>query len=250
MVEDITERKRALEAVIQSERLAVAGRLAGAMAHEINNPLQAIRSNLELVTEFELPPEEQQHYLEICNLELERLSEITQRVLGFVRPSRGEREVVPVGELVRRTLDLVNKQLEHSQVRTRVDVPDNLPPVDVAPGEMVQVLMNVIVNAVEAMGSAPDGVPEGATDGGEIHIAARSEGDNVVLTLENDGPPIPSQDLARVFEPFFSTKTQGSGMGLAISYQIVQQHGGTMHVENLRGGQGVRFTVVLPASDA
>jgi signal transduction histidine kinase len=117
------------------------------------------------------------------------------------------------------------------------DFPPGLPAVYVAPNQIVQVLLNLVINAIEAM-----------PGGGHVHVAARVDGDVLVLSLTNDGPPIPPEYVGYVFDAFFTTKPGGTGLGLAISDSIVRNHGGTIRVENLSGDQGVTFKVTLPTS--
>jgi PAS domain S-box-containing protein len=233
--QDVTERLRADEVLRRTERLAAMGRLAAALAHEINNPLQAIRSNLELVLDFDLALDERDHYLEVCSQEIERLTDITQRVLSFARPNQDVRRPVSIADLTRQTLVLVGKQLQHTNVQVTTAFPADLPLVCVAPDQVVQVLLNILINATEVM-----------PQGGHVHFEAHASQEMLVLTLSNDGPPIPSEHLGRVFDPFFSTKPDGTGLGLSISYSIVQGHGGDIRAENLSGGRGVRFTITLP----
>ncbi len=233
--QDITERLRAADVLHRTERLTAMGRLAAALAHEINNPLQAIRSHLELVLDFGLETDEREQYLGVCRQEIERLTEITQRVLSFARPGPHMRHPISVADLTERTLVLVGKQLQHSRVQVTSDFPADLPMVLVAPDQIVQVLLNIMINATEVM-----------PDGGHVHLAARASGEMIVLTVSNDGPPIPPEHMAHIFDPFFSTKPTGTGLGLSISYSILQAHGGTIRVQNLPGDQGVCFTINLP----
>jgi PAS domain S-box-containing protein len=235
VMRDITERKRAEELLRHTERLTAMGRLSAALAHEINNPLQAIRSNLELVLDFGLESDEREQYLHICRQEIERLIDITQRVLSFARPARDERRPAFIAHLTRWTLALVSKQLQNARVQVTTDFPPDLSPVLVAPDQIIQVLLNCIMNAAEVM-----------PDGGLVHITAQEEGETMVLTLTNSGPSIPAEHLEYIFDPFFTTKPDGTGLGLSISYSIVQGHGGTIHVENLDDDQGVRFSITLP----
>ena len=234
-VQDITERKRMEQYVLRTERLAAMGHMAAALAHEIKNPLQAIHSHLELVLDFGLEPDEREEYLRFCCQEVEHLTEITERLLSFARPARDAPSPASIAHLVQRALALVGKPLQHAHAQVTTDFPADLPSVLVVPGQIVQVLLNLIINATEAM-----------PDGGHVHITARVDGDMVVLTLTNDGPPIPSEHIEHIFDPFFTTKPDGTGLGLFISHTIVEQHGGTISVENLRGNQGVAFAITLP----
>jgi len=234
IVSDITERKRTEEERIRAERLSALGRLAAALAHEINNPLQAIQSTLDLVLDFDLEQEERDHNLQIIRQEINRLIEVTRRILNFARPSQVPRQPVVVSDLVRQTVALAGKHLQHAHVQPIADLPP-LPPVLVVPEQMTQVFLNLILNAVEAMSS-----------GGHIYITTRTESDQIAVTFRNDGPAIPPEDLPHIFDPFFTTKPGGSGLGLWVCHTLVQQHQGTIVAENLKDGKGVAFTVRLP----
>jgi signal transduction histidine kinase len=199
-----------------------------------NNPLQASRTNLELTMDFDLEPDEHEGYLQVIRQEIERLGEITRRVLDFAQPTDDTRYPVSIARLTQKTLRLIDKQLELAHIQATTDFPADLSPVFVAPHQIVQVLLNLSINAIEAM-----------PDGGHLHITGRVDGNAVALTLANDGPPLPAERIGRIF-PFFTTKPEGTGPGLPISHSIVHRHGGTISVENLEGDQGVAFTVTLP----
>jgi PAS domain S-box-containing protein len=237
--QELVERKQMEQYLLRTERLAAMGRMAAGLAHEINNPLQAIRSNLELALDFGLEPEEREEYLYIVRQDIERLAEITRRVRSFAQPPDDTRYSVGIAQLVEETLALVGRQLKQTHVRATTDLPPDLPAVYVAPNQIVQVLLNLVINAVEAM-----------PDGGHLHVAARVDGGMLVLSLTNDGPPIPPEYVGYVFDAFFTTKPGGTGLGLAISDTIVRRHGGTISVENLSGDRGVAFHVTLPTSRA
>ena len=219
----------------QSERLAAMGWLAAALAHEINNPLQAIRTNLELVLDFDLEPDEHKECLHVVSQEIQRLTEVARRVLDFAQPADDTRYPVPIAHLIQETLKLMGKQLQLARIQATTDLPADLPSVFVAPDQILQVLLNLSVNAIEAM-----------PDGGHLHIAARADENIVELALTNDGSPIPAEHIERIFDPFFTTKPDGAGLGLSISHSIVQRHGGTISVKNLEDRRGVTFTITLP----
>ncbi len=237
--EDITERKRMEQYLLRSERLAAMGHMAATLAHEVQNPLQAIHSHLELVLDFDLEPDEKREYLRFCCQEIERLTGITERVLGFARPPKDTLHPTPIAYLMQRAL-IISKPLQHARIQIVSDIPDDLPPVFVIPDQIVQVLLNLAINAIEAI-----------PDTGHIYITARVDQDRkdhdmVVLTLTNDGPPIPPEHIEHIFDPFFTTKQGGTGLGLFISYNIIEQHGGMLSVENLPDDQGVAFGIALP----
>jgi PAS domain S-box-containing protein len=234
---DITELKKAEEQNIRAERLAALGQMAAALAHEINNPLQAIRSILDLVLDFPLETEERENNLRIIRQEIERLSEVTERVVNFARPARIPRRAASVGDLVQQTLTLAGKHLQHSRVKVVTDLQD-LPPVLVAPEQITQVFLNLVLNAIEEM-----------REGGNLRIALRREGKNAIVSFANDGPIIPPDVMPHIFEPFFTTKPDGSGLGLSVSQSLVMQQGGSISVENAGDERGVVFTVRLPLAE-
>ncbi len=235
MALDITAHKEAEKQARRAERMAAMGRLTMALAHELNNPLQAIRSNLELAMDFDLGPEEQQDCLHIVRQEIERLGEITRRVLDFAHPTDDTRYPISIVNMAKKTLGLIRKQLELAHIQVTTEFPADLPPIFAAPDQIVQVCLNLSINAIEAM-----------PDGGRLHITGYADEDEVVLTLANSGPPIPEEQMAQIFDPFFTTKERGTGLGLPVSHSIVHHHGGTISARNLADGQGVAFTVRLP----
>ena len=208
--------------------------MSAALAHEINNPLQAIRSILDLVLDFPLGVEERENNLNLIRQEIERLSEVTERVVNFARPARVPRHAASIANILRHTLTLAGKHLQHSHVQVETDLPE-LAPVLVAPEQMAQVFLNLILNAIEEM-----------HDGGNLKIALRDSGQNAEITFTNDGPTIPANVMPHIFDPFFTTKPEGSGLGLSISSNLVHQQGGTITVMNLGESRGVVFTVCLP----
>jgi signal transduction histidine kinase len=224
--------------VLQAERLAAMGSISAALAHEVKNPLQAIRSNLELVLEFPLEPDEKQDCLEICQHEVERLMSITQRVLSFARPEKRAFQPFSFAEVWRGALELMKRALEVASIRVINEVPDNLPPIIGISDQISQVIVNLLLNAIESM-------PEG----GMIKGTAQVEDAQLIFTMINSGPPIGLEYIDHIFDPFFTTKSEGSGLGLFICHNIVREHGGTISVENLSEG-GVAFTIRLPAAGA
>jgi PAS domain S-box-containing protein len=231
---DITQRMQAEKQVAQAERLAALGRLAAVLAHEINNPLQAIQIQLDLVMDYPLSAEDRERYLQRTRKEIERLSEMTQRVLNFARPARQPRHAISISDLIRQTLALVNKQIQVSKLRLSTELVE-VAPVVVAPDQITQVFLNLILNAIEA-----------TPPGGQIAVKVQEGSDGVMVDFINDGAPIASHHLPRIFDPFFTTKEQGGGMGLSISHSIVTDHGGKLSADNIPHGGGVCFTVWLP----
>ncbi len=236
IIRNITQRKQAERQAIHIERLTALGQLAATLAHEINNPLQAIQSHLDLILDFPLEPGESEKYLEIIRQEIERLRDTAQRVLNYAHPKPAPRQQVFVADLVQRVLALTNKKLVHRRIQVSTDLRD-VPPVLAVPDHLTQIFMNLVINAIEAM-----------ADHGQLHIAIYPEGNEVAISFTNNGPTISSEILSHIFDPFFTTKPEGSGLGLWISHSLVQQHAGSLTVENLGNQQGVIFTVKLPSA--
>lgn len=229
--------ERQTREMVRVEKMAALGRMAAALAHEINNPLQAIQSHVELVMDFPLPPAQQAEFLGVVRTEMARLTAIVQRVLDFSRPSLAPRRPVAVEELIQQTLALASKQLQRNAVRVVTAAEAGLI-VAVGPDQIVQVLLNLVINAVEAIGHD-----------GQIEIWAIREGGHALITVANDGPSIAAADLGHVFEPFFTTKSDGTGLGLAVSQNLVEQYGGHISVANRQDERGVIFSVRLPLAD-
>ncbi len=223
----------------QAEKLAAMGRLMATIAHEVNNPLQAVRNSLHLVTHPHLPPERRQEYLTLAQRELERLEETVRRMLDYYRPEGVSRQPLNLAEVVNRVLALMAKQAQAQGVAVRNEVPKDLPWVLGNAGQLQQVVLNLVVNALDAM-------PEG----GVLTLKAWTEGPEVVLEVADTGPGVPPEIQDRLFEPFVSSKTQGTGLGLAVSYGIVTAHQGTLtYVAPERPGQGARFRMALPQAE-
>lgn len=235
--QDITETKRMEQEVIQAERLAAMGQVMAILAHEIKNPLQAIQGNLDVLSAYELEPDEREETLRICRSELRRLTDITQGVLGLSRTGPETYRPVAVAQAWQQTLGLVSRQIQDAGIEVEVDLPADLPSIHGSMEQVVQVLLNLALNAIESMPS-----------GGRLEITGSRQGDTVVVAVTDNGPPIPEDHLDRLVEPFFTTKPEGTGLGLFVSHTIVQQHGGSLIATNLPDNQGVRFSVILPVA--
>ena len=231
---DISDRKAAEENVIRSERLAAIGKLTASLAHEINNPLQAMFSSVELLTQFSLEPEEQKKYLHITYTELERLMKITRGILDFSRPKFEELEPTSLKSVVEQALFLASNQMHTSGVNIKMDFPGTPVPVLIKPDQIKQVCLNLIINALEHM-------PEG----GSLTIQAWQKGSRQFVSFTDTGSGISTPDLNKIFDPFFSTKEGGNGLGLAVSQEIMSRHHGKIKAES-ELGKGATFTIDLP----
>jgi PAS domain S-box-containing protein len=240
ILRDISDRKAAEAALVERERLAAAGRLAATLAHEVNNPLEAITNLAFLLSKNDSLDPESRHNAELLLNEVQRAGDVTRRTLGYYRDLKGPVDV-DLQEIIGHVVHGKRKKLQQKNVTVHVEF-QHLPPLRGFPGELRQVFDNLIENALDA-------VPEN----GHIDVHGREQFNNensyVAVTVSDDGPGIPSEILPRIFEPFFTTKAEkGSGLGLWISQSILQKHGGNIYVSNDQDRWGTVFTVELPVS--
>ncbi|HEY4688174.1 MAG TPA: GAF domain-containing protein [Anaerolineae bacterium] len=233
------ELERSHAQLVQSEKLAATGRLMLSLAHEINNPLQAIANCLHLSLEPDLSEERRNDFLSMAREEVERLTILIQRMLEFYRPSPSDQTWSDVNGSIRRVLALAEGKLRRSHVEVVSNLAPDLPYARIAADQATQVFLNLAVNAAEAL----DG-----SQGGRLIVRSRLDesGEWVEVDFVDNGPGIPPDVVPHIFEPFFTTKTTGSGLGLAVSYGIIERSGGRLSVDS-QAGQGARFNVRLPA---
>jgi len=242
LYESEQEQRRLLEQsqaqLVQSEKLAATGRLAASLAHEINNPFQAIHNSLQIMLNFSLEPEEQREYLQTAEEEVERLIDLTDRILDFARRPQRNMELVNLNDVIEKTLALADKYFQHRNILLQRDLSPDLPDTLAASDELGQVFLNLVINAVDAM-------PEG----GDLRVSSYlAEDGRRAVAFSDTGRGIPHEHLDRIFEPFFSTKEGGTGLGLSVSYSVVERHGGDITVQSTEG-EGTTFTVWLPAPE-
>lgn len=237
--EEIAKRKQLEQQIIQSERLATLGRMAAALAHEVSNPLQIIRSYLDLIMDFPLEPDEKERYLQIICCEIERLREVSQNMLHYAGSHPVQQQYVSVADLIEQVLVLTSKELQKRGIQVTTDIQD-VRPVMAVREQLIQVFLNLVINVIEST----------SDDSGLLEIALWSKNGRVIVSFTNDGPAIPSSALPHIFQPFYTTKSEGNGLGLWVSHNLIRRHTGTLGVENLGVERGVRFTVTLPAASA
>jgi two-component system cell cycle sensor histidine kinase/response regulator CckA len=234
---EITQRKLLEQDLLRNAHLAVMGAVTAELAHEIKNPLQAILSNLELVLDFALDPHESQQQLRLCYHELERLVDLTNRLLNLAGPNQTVSRPFSVPELFQRILGLVEKSALAVGVSIDLVVPEGFPLILAEPDPMVQVLLNLSINAIEAM-----------PHGGQLTLSAEAADETIRMNVINNGNISPASRIENIFELFYTTKSGGSGLGLPISHNIVQKMGGSLSADNLHHPDRVKFTITLPAS--
>ena len=238
------ELRKQREVLFQSEKLSALGRLVAGVAHEMNNPLGIISSRIELMladAEGQSFPAQFLEDLRVVHRNVLRVASVAQALRSFARQSTGERRPVDLNTVVTETLLLVGKSMSTDNVRITIDLDPELPRIGGDANALQQVLLNLLTNAREAM-----------TGSGEIRITTARDSERpgwLRIIVSDTGPGIPPAHLPHLFEPFYTTKPSGTGLGLAVSYGIVQNHLGTIDVQSV-AGQGATFTLTFPVLES
>ncbi len=233
LIQDITDIKKMEDRLMQSEKLSALARISAGIAHEIGNPLTSISSYVQILREMD-HDEFTKESLDTVAKHINRIADIVRQMSSFSKTRMSDLRHHDARTLVDMTLDLVKYDKRMKGIATRVDIPGTMPPVRVDETQMIQVLMNIILNAADAM-----------TNGGTLEIGARELDDDVEISVADSGSGMSPEHLEKIFDPFFTTKEKGTGLGLAVSYNIVKSYQGDILVENRPGG-GTIFRVRLP----
>ena len=244
--EDVTVRVEAIHAMNRAEKLAAVGRLAAGIVHEINNPLATIAACAESMEQrvsegaFDSSDavEDLSEYLGLIKSEAFRCKTITTDLLDFSRVRTGMRSPVDAGDIVRSAANLVSHQKRSRNILQEIEIESDLPLVSADAGQIQQAVIALATNAIDAM-------PEGGT----VTFRAAAHGNRVLIEVEDTGHGIPPENVSKIFEPFFTTKEvgKGTGLGLAVCYGIISEHGGRISVRS-NVGKGTTFSIYLPAS--
>lgn len=238
LISDVTEIRSLEQRMRENERLAAVGRMAGGVAHEVRNPLSSIKG-LALLLKNKFPAgSREQDTADLLIQETERMNRTITEMLSFTRPSALRLGRVDLARLLTRSLELIRAEAAENGIATVLDAPPDLPPVLGDVDRLQQVVMNVLLNAIQAM-----------EQGGRLTVAlgVRAEGRTVELRISDTGQGIAADLLPQVFYPYFTTKQGGTGIGLAISQKIIADHGGSIEMES-ELGQGATVIVQLPAA--
>jgi two-component system, NtrC family, sensor kinase len=226
------------EQLQRADRLASLGRLAAGLAHEIGNPLGAMLGYVEILRRPGQgdDPGLAQDVLDRLYREIERIHRIMQDLLAYSRPPPERVLPVDVGEVVQAALELMRPQPRFREVTLLSEIPGDLPLVTASPGRLTQVLVNLLLNAADAVGGR-----------GEVRVRAHRDAQSVLVEIEDSGPGVPAADRERIFDPFFTTKApgQGTGLGLSTSLGLCETFGATLTLRNTPPGHGATFVVRL-----
>lgn len=228
------ELRSTVDQLLLADRHASLGQMSAAIVHEIRNPLGAIHGAAEALETIVPPEHEKAEFLTIIKHEVERLNGLVSDFLQYARPRLPELLPTPLREIVESVVKLANKQAEQVRVKIGMDVADSLPLVLLDAEQMKQVLLNLILNAIEAM-------PEG----GQLTISASQRGEELSLAVRDTGKGIDPAVREKLFSPFVTTKSRGTGLGLAIAHRLVTQHGGRIEAADGENG-GALVEIRLP----
>jgi PAS domain S-box-containing protein len=237
ILEDVTARVRLEEQLQHSEKMASIGILAAGVAHEVNTPLTGISSYTQMLREQIKPEDLRYPLLEKIEKQTFRAAKIINNLLNFARSGSAEFETLDLNKVVLDVLSLLEHQFEASRIKIRRELAENLPPVRGNENRLQQVFFNLVLNARDAM-----------PRGGWLTLVTRAEDDAVLVEVRDTGHGIKREHIKRIYDPFFTTKGigRGTGLGLSVSYGIIQEHGGAIFVDSAPG-QGTAFQVTLPA---
>ncbi len=238
LARDMTERKQLEKQLFHSEKLASIGILAAGVAHEIGNPLSAISGYTQILQGGLEPGSENLEYLEGIASQAERIQRIIEDLLDYSRPSTGMRSEVHVGEAIRSVISMLQAQKVFKELKVELDLPDNIPPIIMDRDHLNQVMVNIALNAAQAM-----------PQGGSLKASVALQQGSIQIRFQDSGHGIPDDIKDRVFDPFFTTKSvgEGTGLGLAICQKIVESYHGGITFES-RADVGTSFTIMLPIS--
>ena len=234
-----SELQKSRESLLQAEKMALVGKLAAGMAHSIRNPFTSVKMRLfSLSRSLELADTQKEDF-EVISDEIRHIDTIVQNFLEFSRPPKLKMQSISPSAVVDQTLQLLEHRLKSYDVSVTIEREQALPEIDLDPEQLKEVLVNLMVNACEAIEKGGNIVIH------EDNTMTQSDGRVAVIRVSDDGPGIPEAIRQRVFEPFFTTKEEGTGLGLSIVARIIEEHGGSVAVESIEG-QGAAFVISLP----
>jgi signal transduction histidine kinase len=228
------ELQDSFEQLRRADRLSAIGELSASLAHEIRNPLGSIEGAAQILEQPQTTEEMRSEFLGVIRKECRRLSRLLTNLLDFSRPRQPEFQEVDVRPVVDSVVALLAHTAQQSGVELRKHLPASLPLVESDSEQLKQVILNLAINAIQAM-----------PDGGKIEISAAEKNAGIVIAIEDQGTGIPAENLEKIFDPFFTTKDGGTGLGLSVAHQIITQHGGVITAER-NVDRGMTLSVMIP----
>jgi len=225
-----------VEHLKRAGRMSALGHMSAGLAHEIRNPLAGIDGAAAILRDESQNESRRTEFLDIIQKETRRLDRLVTNFLEFARPRAPAMQPVHIDALVQSVVNVVKQTAARHNIEFAVDIPANLPPLACDSGQIKQVLLNLMLNSVQAM-----------PGGGSIAILSRLQNDAVSVRVCDTGPGIPASDVEFIYDPFFTTKETGTGLGLPTAYQIIEQHGGELKLEK-SDSSGACFVFTLPVN--
>jgi two-component system sporulation sensor kinase A len=235
VIRDLTDRKRSEEMLLRSEKLSVIGQLAAGVAHEIRNPLTALKGFTQLLRN---KYDKQSHYFEIMANEIDRINLIVNEFMTLAKPHFSQFNIAQLEPIMQSVISILETQAILLNVQITVNLKRPLPDIYCNENQLKQVFLNVIKNAIESM-----------PDGGQVAISADTSGDGYIrICIKDGGPGIPEGLIKKIGEPFLTTKEKGTGLGLMISSRIIEAHQGTLHLHSVLK-EGTTVEIKMPAQE-
>ena len=222
------------EKLRHADRLALLGQLSAGIAHEIRNPLASIQGAVEILGQAVPTADPRSEFAQIARKEVARLEKLTSEILQFSKPAPPEKRETDPAEMIEAASRLVADQARRQRIELVQRIERPVPVILVDPEQVKQVLINLLINAIQAQ-----------SDGGKIVVSGKSDQGEWVASVQDTGPGIPPEKMDRVFDPFFTTKREGTGLGLSISYQLVKNNGGRVWATS-KPGEGACFFISFP----
>jgi len=235
LIQDVTEMKKIEEHIGQSEKLASLGRLAAGIAHEIGNPLTSIFSFVQILKESE-EDQFKRESLEIVHFHINRITDILKQLSGFTSMPKGEIKECHINEIIEASIDIIYFDKKAKGISIVRDLSADLSnyPCVCDSNQLSQVFVNLTLNAIDSMPNS-----------GKLTVKSMQHNGNIIVQFEDTGFGIQKEELQKIFDPFYTTKEKGTGLGLAVSYDIIKKMNGTITVES-EVGKGSIFTVTIP----
>ncbi len=236
---DVTDQKMMEQQMLMTSKLASIGELAAGVAHELNNPLTGVIGYAQLLVDNDDVSPEIKSDLKKIHQESQRAAKIVQNLLSFARQRKPEKDLIDINELIQKTLDMRSYRLRTSNIKVHLDLSPDVPLIMADSHQIQQVLLNILVNAEQALTKVKRQ--------GKLWVTSSAVGGYVRISITDNGPGIPKENISRIFDPFFTTKEvgQGTGLGLSVCHGIITAHNGNISVESEKG-KGTTFTIKLP----